>query len=138
MKRVLIIDDEDGHVRLFEHILAKETGYKIKGVTDPINGLKAAIADPPDLILMDIVMPGMTGWELLQRLEANEATWGIPVILISAFDPRKLEYLRLITNEAIWLSALWYGLQYHWLCDRQSVDVAEQSRHHLEDVLPQR
>ena len=42
------------------------------------------------------------------------------------------------TNEAIWLSALWYGLQYHWLCDRQSVDVAEQSRHHLEDVLPQR
>jgi DNA-binding response OmpR family regulator len=48
--------------------------------------LRAVAAAPPDLILLDIMMPGMNGYEVCAKLKADSATWGIPVLFISALD----------------------------------------------------
>ena len=82
-KKVLVIDDEK--------MLVKSTcmaltfyGFETKGALDGEQGLQEAINFSPQIILLDIMMPGMDGWEVLSRLRADEATNKIPVIVFTA------------------------------------------------------
>jgi PAS domain S-box-containing protein len=80
---ILAIDDTPENLQLLSQLLT-ERNYKVRSVTKGTTALRAAQAAPPDLILLDINMPGMGGYEVCERLKANDLTRQIPVIFISA------------------------------------------------------
>lgn len=80
---ILIVDDIPDNLRLLSQILT-EQGYEVGKALNGQMALRAAQAAPPDLILLDINMPDMEGYEVCQRLKADERTQDIPVIFISA------------------------------------------------------
>ena len=82
---ILIVDDVAANLRLLAELLTKH-GYKTRGVTSGQAALKAIQAQPPDLVLLDINMPHMSGYEVCQVLKSNPETSPIAVIFISALD----------------------------------------------------
>ncbi len=82
-KDVLVVDDTLENLELLSAML-KANGYKVRPVTGGVPALQAARSSPPDLILLDINMPDLSGYDVCQRLQADEALKGIPVIFISA------------------------------------------------------
>ena len=83
-QRVLYIDDDPVNVVLMEGILASHGWRQFRSAHCGADGLDLALADPPDVILLDIQMPGMDGFEVHRRLRASAATRAIPVIGVSA------------------------------------------------------
>ena len=82
---VLIVDDTPANLQLLTGML-KERGYKVRPVPSGRLALQAAKNDPPDLILLDIMMPEMDGYEVCKQLKADEKLTEIPVIFISALN----------------------------------------------------
>lgn len=82
---ILIVDDTPANLRLLAQMLA-EQGYHVRPVPDGSLALAAVQAEPPDLILLDIRMPGMDGYEVCKRLKADPRTSEIPIIFISALE----------------------------------------------------
>ncbi len=82
---LLVVDDVPLNLHLLVHLLTKE-GYKVRPASSGAAALAAAQAEPPDMILLDIMMPEMDGYEVCRRLKADERTRDIPVIFISAID----------------------------------------------------
>ena len=81
--RILVVDDSPNNLRLLSHIL-KNQPYDLTLMRDAKSALSSAQDDPPDLILLDIKMPHMSGYEACERLKDNERTRDVPVIFISA------------------------------------------------------
>lgn len=82
---IMVVDDTPANLRLLSEMLA-EQGYHVRPVTEGSLALSAVKAEPPDLILLDIRMPGMNGYEVCEHLKAETPTCDIPVIFISALD----------------------------------------------------
>jgi diguanylate cyclase (GGDEF)-like protein len=82
---ILVVDDTLDNLRLLNDLLTRE-GYRVRPVPNGKVALAAAQADPPDLILLDIMMPGMDGFEVCQHLKAGEKTSEVPVIFLSALS----------------------------------------------------
>jgi PAS domain S-box-containing protein len=82
---ILIVDDTPASLRALSEVLSRK-GHKVRAVTSGAHALQAARAKPPDLILLDIMMPEMNGYEVCEHLKADEFTCDIPVIFISALD----------------------------------------------------
>jgi sigma-B regulation protein RsbU (phosphoserine phosphatase) len=82
---ILIVDDTPANLRLLSQMLA-EQGYQVRPVLDGPLALAATQAEPPDLILLDIRMPEMDGYEVCEHLKADAQTCDIPIIFISALD----------------------------------------------------
>jgi sigma-B regulation protein RsbU (phosphoserine phosphatase) len=82
---ILIVDDTPANLRLLSKMLA-EQGYRVRPVPDGSLALAATRAEPPDLILLDIRMPEMNGYEVCEHLKADAQTRDIPIIFISALD----------------------------------------------------
>jgi CheY-like chemotaxis protein len=82
---ILVVDDVSANLRVLTGML-KDRGYKVRPVPSGALALLAAKKDPPDLILLDINMPGMNGYEVSQHLKADENLRGIPVIFIRALN----------------------------------------------------
>jgi signal transduction histidine kinase len=82
---ILVVDDTPANLRLLVDILTKH-GYKVRPVPNGKLALSAARGLPPDLILLDIMMSEMDGYEVCDRLKADEVTRDIPVIFISAIN----------------------------------------------------
>jgi signal transduction histidine kinase/DNA-binding response OmpR family regulator len=82
---VLIVDDDPTVVEIVSKMLAAE-GYWPIGATSGIEALKKAREDRPDAILLDLVMPGMSGWDVLQQLKADEHTRDVPVVVLSGLE----------------------------------------------------
>jgi PleD family two-component response regulator len=82
---ILIVDDSLPNLRALSEMLAKH-GYEVRGVADGPTALIVAGEEPPDLILLDVNMPGMNGYEVCQRLKRGSRTCDIPVIFISALN----------------------------------------------------
>ncbi len=82
---ILIVDDVPDNLHLLSKLLSQQ-GYEIRKAINGAMALASAQADPPDLILLDIRMPEMDGYEVCQNLKANKATQDIPVIFLSALD----------------------------------------------------
>ncbi|MBN1966272.1 MAG: response regulator [Anaerolineae bacterium] len=80
---VLIADDEQHMITLLQRLFERE-GYAVEGVADGLTALEKAIELRPDLILMDVQMPGMDGFEVVRRLRQHEITTRIPTIFITA------------------------------------------------------
>jgi two-component system, cell cycle response regulator DivK len=83
MVRVLIVEDNEMNRDVLSRRLASR-GYELLLAIDGLRGLAMAQADCPDLILMDLGLPGIDGWECARRLKANPATRHIPIIALSA------------------------------------------------------
>jgi signal transduction histidine kinase/ActR/RegA family two-component response regulator len=83
-RTVLYIEDNPVNVLLMEAILEREPGWRLIHSPLPEPGLETAEAQKPDLILLDIQLPGIDGYEVLRRLRETESTQAIPVIAISA------------------------------------------------------
>lgn len=84
MAKILVVDDEKEFTDMLAVRLQKTGGYETIETYDGEEGLKAAQEQKPDLILLDIMMPKMDGYEMLKRLKANETTRNIPTIVLSA------------------------------------------------------
>jgi two-component system NtrC family sensor kinase len=82
---ILIVDDTPANLRLLSQMLA-EHGYQVRPVPDGPLALAAARAEPPDLILLDVRMPEMNGYEVCEHLKGDAQTRDIPIIFISALD----------------------------------------------------
>lgn len=82
---ILIVDDTLPNLRVLSSMLT-EQGYEVRGAPNAQMALMIIEAEPPDLILLDINMPGMNGYELCERIKANSDSQDIPVIFISALD----------------------------------------------------
>ena len=82
-ERILCVDDEPEMVELLRLILGRR-GYEIVGAYSGQEALETLERESVDLILLDLMMPEMDGWEVVRRLRANEATASIPVIVVTA------------------------------------------------------
>jgi len=82
---ILIVDDTQANLQMLSEML-RERGYKVRPVSSGKLALQAAIASPPDLILLDITMPELDGYEVCERLKAQAKLHDIPVIFISALS----------------------------------------------------
>ena len=85
---ILIVDDTPENLTVLLQML-KEQGYRVRPALSGKIALKAVQADPPDLILLDILMPEMDGYEVCSVLKSNEYTSHIPIIFISALTEMK-------------------------------------------------
>ena len=83
MKKILIVDDEDDILHFLDLVL-REKGYEVATATGGQEALTRAQLERPDLILLDIMMPQMDGWEVLKLLRVDEETAAIPVAMLSA------------------------------------------------------
>lgn len=81
--RILVVDDEP-HIRRLVSFALQKRGYQVLEAQDGMEGISIAVAESPDLILMDVMMPLMTGFEAVERLKSDPATASIPVIMLSA------------------------------------------------------
>jgi PAS domain S-box-containing protein len=82
---ILAVDDTPANLHLLTRMLS-EQGYKVRITPNGKLALKSVLVNPPDLILLDILMPGIDGYEVCKRLKADERTKDIPVIFISALS----------------------------------------------------
>jgi two-component system, OmpR family, response regulator VicR len=82
-QRLIYIEDDQEMIDLVGLILSRR-GFQVEGAHGGRKGLEMVFAEPPDLILLDLMMPGMDGWEVYQQIKGNEATREIPVIVITA------------------------------------------------------
>jgi signal transduction histidine kinase/DNA-binding response OmpR family regulator len=88
---VLVIDDEAGARDMLARILAKE-GYQVRTAASGAEGLRLAAEARPDVITLDVMMPGMDGWSVLGKLKADVALARIPVVMVTIVDDKNLGF----------------------------------------------
>jgi two-component system cell cycle response regulator DivK len=111
--KILYIEDNDDNVYMLKMRLELLDGYEVLAAEDGEKGCEMAASERPDLILMDLEMPVIDGWEATRRLKGNPQTRGIPIIALSAhalagarekalaagcdeFDTKPIEFDRLV------------------------------------------
>ena len=82
-KQILCIEDEPEMIDLIRLILERR-GFNVQGAAGGMEGIKKVRELLPDLVLLDLMMPDMDGWEVYQQMKADEATRDIPVIVVTA------------------------------------------------------
>ncbi len=82
-KKILVVDDERHIVRLVQVNLEKH-GYEVTTAYDGVEALEKVASDRPDMIVLDVMMPRMNGFDVLKKLQADPATQDIPVIMLTA------------------------------------------------------
>jgi len=86
-KKILLVDDDPLIVRMYERKLVKE-GFAVALAPNGEEGLKAIENDRPDLVLLDVLMPKMNGWEMLKKLKGDPKAADIPVITLTSLGDR--------------------------------------------------
>ncbi|MCF7907409.1 MAG: response regulator [Candidatus Omnitrophica bacterium] len=84
MKKILIIDDEEDLSFFVKANLELVEGYEVTTATSGKEGIRVAAKYMPNIILLDIMMPGMDGYETLDKLKSSKKTMSIPVIMLTA------------------------------------------------------
>jgi two-component system cell cycle response regulator DivK len=82
--RVLYVEDNDDNVYMLKMRLELAEGFEVLVAGDGEKGCAAALAEWPDIILMDLELPGMDGWEAARRLKGDPQTRDIPIVALSA------------------------------------------------------
>lgn len=86
-KRILIADDDPELVALLSMRLTK-IGFVVSEASDGVEALEKARAERPDLLVLDVMMPRRSGWEVLRELKRDEATAQMPILMLTAIGPR--------------------------------------------------
>ena len=82
-KRILITEDDASFLKAISHILEKE-GYQVDTASNGIEGLNKARNGSPDLLILDVMLPGLDGFEVCSRLRAESRTAELPILMLSA------------------------------------------------------
>jgi two-component system KDP operon response regulator KdpE len=82
-ERILVVEDEEDILELISYNLARE-GYRVSSASSGEEGLRVALRDKPDLVVLDIMLPGIDGIEVCRRLKADPQTRYIPVVMVTA------------------------------------------------------
>ena len=85
MARILVVDDSPTEMFRFKEILNKN-GYTVLEATNGADGVTVAQAEQPDLVLMDVVMPGVNGFQATRQIARGEKTKHIPIVIVSTKD----------------------------------------------------
>ena len=88
MSRILVVDDTPANVKLLVDVLAAR-GYEVDSAVDGEQALAKIAQQVPDLVLLDIMMPGLSGYEVCRRLRSDAATALLPVVLCTSLDPQQ-------------------------------------------------
>ncbi|MBD1807473.1 response regulator [Microcoleus sp. FACHB-SPT15] len=100
-KRILVVDDIEDNVFLLQSMLTEE-GYEVDSAKNGKSALAKIESSPPDLVLLDAMMPGMDGYEVTRRIRQNKKLPFIPIILITAYENANVpEGLNLGANDFI-------------------------------------
>jgi two-component system, cell cycle response regulator DivK len=83
-KRILLVEDQEDNRRIMRDLLSA-SGYQLVEANDGEQGLALAASEVPDLILMDIQLPGLDGYEVTRRIKANAALSHIPIIAVTSY-----------------------------------------------------
>ena len=84
-KRILVVEDQPDNLQILRDLLTSE-GYQIIEAQDGEEGIRAAAAERPDLILMDIQLPRLDGYEATRRIKADPALRAIPIIVVTSYS----------------------------------------------------
>jgi CheY-like chemotaxis protein len=84
MTKILLVEDNETNCDMLQRRLQR-LGYEVAGADNGVSGLVAAQRDSPDVILMDLNLPEMDGWEAARRLKADAMTREIPIIALTAY-----------------------------------------------------
>ena len=84
--KVLVVDDTPNNVKLLADILAAK-GYAVTTAASGEEALASIATQPPDLVLLDVMMPGLSGYDVCKRIRADGPTALLPVVLVTALDP---------------------------------------------------
>ncbi|MBI1783928.1 response regulator [Candidatus Sumerlaeota bacterium] len=87
-KRILVTDDEPDIVLIIKTALQSE-GYDVETASNGAECVEIAKANPPDLFMLDVMMPGMSGFDVVRALKAHEPTSKIPVIMLTGLSERQ-------------------------------------------------
>ncbi len=87
-KKILVVEDEESLLKL-ESILLTSKGYEVTGVSNGLAALESLAKSRPDLVLLDIMLPAMDGFEVCQRIKSDPATRDIPVVMLTAKKSRE-------------------------------------------------
>lgn len=85
MKKILFVEDESALQKTFGALLRQE-GYEMVSATDGEAGLRLARSEKPDLVLLDLILPKMDGFKVLEALKKDEATKSIPIIVLTNLE----------------------------------------------------
>jgi DNA-binding response OmpR family regulator len=99
-KKILIVEDDPSFSRAINHIIQKE-GYDVITASNGLTGLRMAKDDKPDLLILDVMLPGLDGFEICSRLRNEPQTAKLPIIMLSAKgqDADKTTGLKVGANE---------------------------------------
>jgi twitching motility two-component system response regulator PilG len=86
-KKILVVEDEESLLKL-ESILLTSRGYEVRGVPNGQAALDAIVEERPDLVLLDIMLPEIDGFEVCRRIKNDPATRDIPVVMLTAKKTR--------------------------------------------------
>ncbi len=84
MQRTVLIIEDEKLIIVSTQMVLEAAGFRVESATNGEDGITKAKSEAPDLILLDIMMPGIDGWETLTRLKRDQATAGIPVVIFTA------------------------------------------------------
>ena len=84
MANILVIDDDAELLEMIRRLLEQHGGHQAMLSADGADGLAKALADPPDLAIVDVMMPGVSGYEVCRQLRANPSTASVPIIVLTA------------------------------------------------------
>jgi DNA-binding response OmpR family regulator len=82
-KKILIVEDDPAVLRAISYMLEKE-GYNVLTAADGLSGLTKAKGENPDLLVLDVMLPGIDGFEICHRLRAEPQTAQLPILMLSA------------------------------------------------------
>jgi DNA-binding response OmpR family regulator len=82
-KKILIIEDDPATQRLVDYSL-KQEGYQIITASNGLEGIRKALGESPDLVILDVMLPGMDGFEICYRLKSEPTTANLPILMFSA------------------------------------------------------
>jgi putative nucleotidyltransferase with HDIG domain len=133
--KILAVDDTPASLRLLTDIL-KDEGYEVRAAISGELALRAAILNPPELVLLDIRMPEMDGFEVCRRLKASQATQDVPVIFVSAASETE-EKVRGFELGAVDFVTKPYQRDELLARVRTHLEL-NRLRHHLEDLVDER
>ena len=83
--RILVVDD-DPTVRQVLSLQLETDGHQVSSAVDGDSGLEAVQEQQPDLVVLDVMMPGLSGWDVLERLRSDPGSARLPVLLLTARD----------------------------------------------------
>lgn len=122
---ILVIDDDEDLLATVSLALRTE-GFDVETAAGGKEGLEKAVASPPDLVVLDIMMPDMNGSEVAKQLKANEATSAIPIVMITALQEKK--YMKAAIQQ--------FGVEYYIVKPFEMDDFVNKVRYALESTDP--